>query len=377
MTSAKESNLSLGERLRARIKHEGPISFHDWMQAALYDEREGYYRRRDIVRRGRLGDYRTAPERTPLFAATFTRYFAKLWIELGSLTAWTILEAGAGFGEFAAGVLGNLKSNHPEIFAATHYLVDELSDDARARAAANLVGFEETFEFRRLSEINQILPVGIVFSNELIDALPVHRITMSDGKLRSLCVGLNDHDEFVWIERELDPQVAGYCEHTRLQLAEGQITEINLGADDFIARAATLLERGFVITVDYGAERAELLTDPDRREGTLRAVHHHQVASDLLQQPGRRDLTTTIDWTQIREAGERAGLRTVRHERLDQFLLHEGLLEELESLTRGVDNAEGSRLRTGARELIMPHGMAAAFQILVQRKVFTAGLKNG
>jgi len=369
MTSARESNLSLSERLRARIKREGAISFHDWMKAALYDRREGYYCRGDRARWGREGDYRTAPETSPLFAATFARYFARLWVELGSPSAWTILEVGAGFGEFAAGVLGNLKSNHPEVFAATRYLVDEISDDARERGAANLAGFEKSFEFRRISEINQTFPIGIVFSNELIDAFPVHRITMSGGKVRSLGVGVDDHDEFVWIERALDPQVADYCERARLQLAEGQITEINLGADNFIARAAMLLERGFVITVEYGAERAELLTDPARREGTLRAVHHHQVVSDLLQEPGRRDLTTTIDWTQVREAGERAGLRTVRHERLDHFLLREGLLDELESLTRGAEEAESSRLRVGAREMIMPAGMAASFQVMVQEKL--------
>ena len=370
---SSDINTGLSERLRARIKRDGPISFHDWMQAALFDEREGYYCRDDLSRWGRLGDYRTAPERTPLFAATFARYFAKLFTELGAPSSWTIIEIGAGFGEFAAGVLTNLRSNHPGVLAATRYLIDEIGADARQQAQVNLAGFGDFFEFRPLSEIARTFAPAIVFSNELIDAFPVHRIVMRTGKLRALRVGLDNRNDFVWVESDLDAPLLAYCERAKLKLAEGQITEVNLHADDFILRAAALLERGFVITVDYGAERNELLHDPYRRQGTLRASYHHQVTGDVLVDPGKRDLTTTIDWTQIREAGERAGLRTTRLERLDRFLLNEGLLDELEVLTRDApDAAEASRLRTGAREMIMPDGMATSFQVLVQEKLTLA-----
>src|SRR6266849_2319234 len=105
-------DVSIAERLRAGIERDGPLSFYDWMQAALYDEREGYYCRRDRIRQGRAGDYRTAPETSPFFAATFARYFAKLFAELGSPSQFTIVEAGAGSGEFARGVLTALQTNH-------------------------------------------------------------------------------------------------------------------------------------------------------------------------------------------------------------------------------------------------------------------------
>ena len=108
------------------------------MQAALYDERDGYYCRPGRVRWGRAGDYRTAPERSPLFAATFARYFMKLFVELGSPERWSIIEAGAGAGDFAYGVLSSLQSNFPDVFAVTHYLIDEISPDARAQARAKL-----------------------------------------------------------------------------------------------------------------------------------------------------------------------------------------------------------------------------------------------
>ncbi|HYX28254.1 MAG TPA: SAM-dependent methyltransferase [Pyrinomonadaceae bacterium] len=368
MTTTDPQTHSLADRLRERIRRDGPISFHDWMSAALYDEHEGYYCRRDIVRRGRLGDYRTAPERTSLFAATFARYFAKLFRELGSPERWTIIEVGAGFGEFAAGVLQTLQSRYRSVFAATRYLIDEHTEDGRDRAAANLTGFESVYEFCRSSERNLKFPVGIIFSNELIDAFPVYRIVKSGGILRSQSVGLDAQAEFIWIEQDLEAAVAQYCGRANIQLAEGQITEINLGADRFIAHAAELIDDGFIITVDYGDEREALLTDPHRRQGTLRAAYRHQISSDVLQQPGRRDLTATIDWTQLREAGEKAGLSVVSHQGLDRFLMAEGLLDELEEVARDVTEAERAQLCVGAREMIMPGGMASSFQVLVQRK---------
>src|SRR5512138_3681487 len=121
---------NLAARLHERIKREGAISFHDWMQAALYDPRDGYYCRSGLIRQGRTGDYRTAPETSPLFAVTFAQYFLKSYFDLGSPRHWAIIEAGAGAGHFARGVLSTLQSNAPEVFAATRYLIDEVGPEA-------------------------------------------------------------------------------------------------------------------------------------------------------------------------------------------------------------------------------------------------------
>jgi SAM-dependent MidA family methyltransferase len=341
------------------------------MQAALYDERDGYYCRPDRIPQGRAGDYRTAPESSPLFAATFARYFSKLFaelfLELGSPPTWTIFEAGAGGGEFAYGVLNSLRANYPEVFSATSYVIDEVSPATRRRATEYLSEFAERLTFQRLVEIDKA-NVGVCFSNELIDAFPVHRVIMRDGRLSELCVGLKQ-DDFVWVERDPVQGVAEYCRRAGLRLSEGQIAEINLEAEEFISRAAGLFDRGFLITVDYGAERNELLDSPDRFEGTLRAFHRHHLVDNVLATPGEQDLTTSVDWTQIKEAGARAGLRTIRLERLDQFLLSEGLLGQLsEMLSQTEDQVEALRLSTGAREMIMPNGLAASFQVLVQEK---------
>lgn len=358
---------SLDERLRTRIRREGPITFYEWMQSALYDPTDGYYFRPDRLRQGRAGDYRTAPESSPLFAATFARYFAKLFHELGSPRQWTICEVGAGRGDFAFGILNSLQRCYPNVFHATTYSIDEVSNDARSKAFARLSQFSEKIMWQSLDEIKDLLDPGIIFSNELIDAFPIHRVTFRKGKLRELCVGLRN-DEFVWVDCDPDASVSNYCRRSKITLNEDQIVEINLSAEDFISRAGSSLKQGFVITVDYGAERDELLSASHRREGTLRAFQRHELIDDVLSHPGEQDLTTTIDWTQISEAGESVGLETVRHERLDQFLLHEGLLEELQMLTSELPESEALRLRTSAREMIMPTGLAASFQVLIQRK---------
>src|SRR5205085_2801386 len=125
------ASLNLADRLRERIKQDGPISFFDWMSAALYDEREGYYNRWNRIRQGRAGDYRTAPEVSALFGATFARYFGKLFVELGSPRNFTIVEFGAGSGKFAYDALVTLRAKHPEVFDATNYVIEEVGANSR------------------------------------------------------------------------------------------------------------------------------------------------------------------------------------------------------------------------------------------------------
>ena len=360
--------MTLADRLRDRIKRDGPITFHDWMQAALYDETDGYYRR-ERIRQGRAGDYRTAPETSPLFGATLANYFARCYSQLGSPSDWTIFEIGAGRGDFAHTVLASLRQNFSEVFAATHYLIDEIGDETRNALALKLDEYSNRVQFRSLAEATP--PVtGIVFSNELLDAFPVHRVIGRQGALRELCVDIDEAREFVWRQCDLEPQLRTYCEAIDLQLDEGQIFEVNLAADDFVARAASLLDRGFLITVDYGAERTELLDDPHRFKGTLRSFLRHRMIDDVLAHPGEQDLTTTVDWTQLKTAGERHGLETKTLERLDRFLLNEGLPDQLSMLSAKLaDTVELFKLNAGAREMIMPDGLAAHFQVLIQQKI--------
>src|SRR5881296_2065251 len=133
MASASQTESSPGfltEQLRAQIRRNGPISFHDWMRAALYDQAYGYYYRAHRIRQGRTGDYRTAPETSPLFAATFAGFFRQLFVKLRSPNQWTICEVGAGNADFAFDVLSTLAKFDPAVFDATRYVIDEVSPPA-------------------------------------------------------------------------------------------------------------------------------------------------------------------------------------------------------------------------------------------------------
>jgi SAM-dependent MidA family methyltransferase len=360
--------LSLGDRLRDRIRQQGPITFCDWMRAALYDENEGYYRRTDRLRWGREGDYRTSPELSPLFSATFARYFARLHEEGGSPPEWTILEVGAGDGRFAKGVLQTLQTSFHSAFAATRYTIDEVSSSSKSLAQERLVSFGDRVEFRSMATV-EINP-GILFSNELLDAFPVHRVIMREGRLQEFYVTLGLDEEFEWkLEAPSTTALADYLEQAQIDLAEGQVTEINLEIEPWLTMAAGLMQTGYLIAVDYGEGAAELHSARARPEGSLRGFYQHRMVDNILARPGEQDLTTTIDWSFVKRSAEAAGFEVVEFERQDQFLLAAGILEQLETeLRKQATDADKLRLTTAAREMILPTGMAGHFQVLVLKK---------
>jgi SAM-dependent MidA family methyltransferase len=336
------------------------------MKAALYDPNGGYYQRPDFARWGRAGDYRTSPERSELFAATFARYFARLFDELRRPEEWTIVEGGAGDGRFAAGVLRTLADQFPTVFAATRYLIYELSTDAVRRAQETLFEFADHVEFH--SELPPVAQ-GVYFSNELLDAFPVHRMVNDDEGLAELYVAVSSEGSFEWSTGPLStPRLSEYCRTYSIALAPGQIIEINLEIDDWLTQVASKLEHGFLITVDYGAEADELYDPVRRPKGTLRAFSRHAFVDDFLSRPGEWDITSSVNWTHVKTAGERLGFKVIEFASQDKFLLRAGLLEEMEHrLERAGTEAEKLSLTTSAREMILPGGMAASFQVLVQR----------
>jgi SAM-dependent MidA family methyltransferase len=358
----------LAARLHERIRREGPITFCDWMRTVLYDEQEGYYCRSDRQKWGRVGDYRTSPERSSLFAATFARYFARLHEHLGRPRQWTIVEAGAGDGRFASGVLETLRDSFPSVFFATRYVVDEVGSHSRSVASERLGPFIDRVEFRTLEEV-EIEP-GVVFANELFDAFPVHRVVMQDGQLGEFYVNAGANGGFEWtIGAASTELLADYFAQSRIQLAEGRAVEVNLEIGDWIRKVSGRIRTGYLITVDYGADAEELYSSPGREQGTLRGFHEHRLVQDVLARPGQQDLTSTVDWTFVKWIGETLGLEIVEFDRQDKFLLAAGLLEQLEVETqRNKGEAARLRLTTAAREMILPDGMAANFQVLVQKK---------
>lgn len=318
------------------------------MSAALYDPDAGYYNRPDLKRWGREGDYRTSPERSELFAATFARYFSKLHAELGQPPEWTIVELGPGAGHFAAGVQRGLRDQFPRILEATRYVLIETTE-----------------------ELKQLPPIkaGIFFSNELLDAFPVHRLIQTEEGLAELYVTL-DNEKFVWSKGPVSTQALNeFCREYSIELEDGQIIEVNLAVDEWLKTVATKLETGYLITVDYGAEARDLYDFNVRPHGTLRAFSRHRFVDDVLAHPGEYDITSSVNWSQVKDLGERAGFTTIEFAPQDRFLIAAGLLEELErALARATTDADKVALSAGAREMILPGGMGSSFQVLVQKR---------
>jgi SAM-dependent MidA family methyltransferase len=368
VASMNKENL-LARKLQERIRESGAIPFRDWMAAALYDPHQGYYCTAGLTRWGRKGDYRTSPERSSVFAATFARYFVALRRNLPPASEFTLVEVGAGAGDFAFGVLENLQKRSPDLYSVTRYVIDEQSEDSRRVLREKLKPFETRVAYESLESTEAINP-GIVFANELLDAFPVHRVTRRDGELREFYVTVNTSGEFAWQLGELsNARLAEHLKRPELELAESQIAEVNLEIENWLALAASKLLRGYLILVDYGAEARQLYNPRSRPEGTLRSLVRHQFSDNFLENPGSRDLTTTIDWTLVRSASQELGFRVDQFEMQDQFLMNAGILDEMKLLTDEMESeAERVKLRTHAREMILPTGMAESFQVLVLSK---------
>ncbi len=362
---------ALAARLRERIKNEGPIPFYEWMKAALYDPQDGYYCRTHQKKWGREGDYRTSPERSSLFAATFARYFAGLYEELGRPAKWTLVEVGAGDGHFASGVLQTFQEFFPDVFAATSYVVDEVSSHSQSLARQRLEAFADRVVFKEPNDI-QIDP-GVVFSNELLDAFPVHRVTVDNHQLREFYVDVGASGNFEWLLNSPTPEALvrfrKYFEDCGVELSEGQVAEISLDIEAWLGKVADKMLAGYLVTVDYGAAAGDLYSSMGRRWGTLRGFRRHEFVDDLLARPGKEDLTTTVNWSFVKSVGSRLGFEVIEFDQQDRFLMAAGLLDQLEVASRQCKSeAERLALSVAAREMILPVGMAPYFQVLVQKK---------
>jgi SAM-dependent MidA family methyltransferase len=368
MSHNSEKEDALGALLRERIRNCGPITFHDWMAEALYNPHFGYYSSPVSQPWGRKGDYRTSPERSTLFSATFARYFALVHQELGSPPNWTILEAGGGNASFAGHCLAALKSSFPEVYNSTHFVFQERSSHSLTKARARLAEFCGKVSF--ITGETELSPfTGLIFANELLDAMPVHRVVLDRAQLKEVYVTFNDEGCFDYALGELStPVLSSFFSDLNISLREGQIVEVNLDAIEWLRRSAGLLKRGFIVVVDYGGTADEIL-DPDLRpKGTLRGFQRHRFVDDLLQAPGKKDITSDVCWTHIVRTCLEFGLQLSLWETQDKFLLTHGILDELQHAMLS-DSKGHFELIPGARELILPVGMGRRFSVLAFKKL--------
>jgi SAM-dependent MidA family methyltransferase len=209
---------------------------------------------------------------------------------------------------------------------------------------------------------------GCFLSNELIDAFPIHRVVLDQGRLKEIYLNQKHGQlEEEWGELS-DKRIFDYFQSMNITLEEGQKAEVNLQAIDWVEQVARCLKKGFVLTIDYGFYAEELYT-AYRREGTLLCYHNHQTSENPYERLGEQDMTSHVNFTSLIRKGEEVGLHFTGLVPQYHFLLGLGILEEMGSLERGLSEIEGLGLRLSLKNLIEPEaGMGEIFKVLIQHK---------
>jgi SAM-dependent MidA family methyltransferase len=368
MTSA---STELERKLIECISRDGPITFRDFMQAALYDPGLGYYNT-ERLKIGATGDYYTSSNVHPAFGAVLARAFVELWSN--SAEPLTIVECGAGTGRLASDVLSAMRDEHAPVYQRLSYVIIETSPAMRKRQRDALDAFADRVRWCELEEIERGPITGIVFSNEFVDALPVHRVRVNGGAITEAYLTVAGDEParlaLAWGEPSTE-RLSSYIERIGLSLREGQVIEINLDAVDWLARIARGLRRGFMMTIDYG-DIAQLLWAPDRGPGTLRSFRKHRLIESPLERIGEQDITASVNFTALTEYGRDFGFEVFSYERQTAFLIRMGLIDRIASERSAPDSIEDSlddlKERLAVKNLFVPGGISDGFRVLVQRR---------
>ncbi len=345
----------ISEDIRA---HDDWISFARYMELALYAKDLGYYAG-GAAKLGKDGDFTTAPEITPLFGATLSRFALSLFPD----RPLRLLEFGAGTGKLAHDMLASLRASGAEVAS---YEIVELSAELRARQQA-LLGGDPAVRW---------LPApppafsGLVIGNEVLDAMPVPLLVRKDGRWLergvSVRAGAGVPDEgFCYVDRDADPALASQIPEAD-SLPDGYLTEVHPQQSGFVRMLADMLragEGGAALLIDYGFPASEYYL-PQRAEGTLMCHYRHHAHGDAFFLPGLQDITAHVDFTQMARAGLEAGLEIGTWQSQAAFLLAAGLPELLQA-GRPDQAADWLPQANAIQKLTSPAEMGELFKVLV------------
>src|SRR5690606_14930454 len=314
---------------------------------------------------GAAGDFVTAPELGSLFAECVAGALAPALRQAGPQARF--LEIGAGSGRFAADAIAHLV----ELDAMpARYAILEPSADLRERQQAHLQQALPVDVFARVEWLQGPMPddwSGVLFANEVLDALPTPRFSLQGGEVFEEHVAL-DGDAFVRTDRPADAMLSAAVRHVEGQLdgpfVDGHRAELLPQLPYWLQAVAGGMRSGALLFVDYGYPRREYY-DPRRRDGTLRAFHRHRVTGDVLARVGLQDITASVDFTALAEAGTGAGFELAGYCTQASFLIGNGLEQRLAAHeARASDEAARYALRQQAKLLTVPGGMGERFQVM-------------
>ncbi|MDX2097867.1 MAG: class I SAM-dependent methyltransferase [Leptolyngbyaceae cyanobacterium bins.59] len=362
------------------------ISFSEFMEMALYHPQYGYYNTQ-APQLGTQGDFFTSVHVGKDFGELLAEQFVEMDQYLGTPDSFTLVEMGAGQGFLAGDILRYLYRHFPAFFDRLHYRIVEKSTALRLeqqRQLQDVVTLGGRVQWCDLEELPAI--VGCCFSNELIDAFPVHQVVWNAGQLQEVYVttvqGEGSEAPFQEVFGELS--TSRFAEYFALievdfpsdKYPDGYRTEINLAALNWLETIATKLQRGYLLTIDYGYPATRYYS-PVRRQGTLQCYYQHTHHSNPYLQIGQQDITAHVDFTALERWGDRLGLQTIGFTQQSLFLMALGLGDRLAELSSLNPQATGQILQTllqrrdALHTLINPMGLGN-FGVLAQGKGLTA-----
>ncbi len=378
---------------------ERRITFAEYMDMVLYHPEHGYYSTK-AVNLGNLGDFFTSVHLGADFGELLAEQFVQMWEILERPKPFTLVEMGAGQGLLAADILNYIQRQYPDFLASLEYVIVEKSSALRQEQQQRLQQFRKQVK-SDLEEIPANSITGCFFSNELVDALPVHQFTLQLGQLREIYVttrkdeetggvgetrsgGVEDKEihltsptpptsRFVEVIGEpSSPEMAKYFDLLGIEFAQnvyadGYRSEINLAALDWLSIVADRLERGYLLTIDYGYP-ANRYYNPRRSHGTLQCYYQHRHHDNPYINIGRQDITAHVDFTALEKWGDRSGLLHVGFTQQALFLMALGLGSRIAALSHQQQPISQILLRRDSlHQLLDPMGLGG-FGVLVQSK---------
>ncbi len=350
--------MSLEEIIIKRIEKEGPISFHDYMEMALYYPSLGYYTSPG-EKIGTNGDYYTSTVMHQLYGKLLGRQIEEMW-ELSADKEFSIVEYGGGTGKLCATLLDYFeqhKNGHN-----IHYYIIEKSPVMIEQQKVLLEG--------RVSWCDDIAALsslkGCVLAHEVIDNFPVHRVVKKEQALMEIFV---DHqDGFAEILQPASPALINYLEWLDIRLADGFCAEINLQAIEWLDNVFRNLEKGFLLIIDYGFLSARLYS-PERKNGTLRSFRSMRMNDLLYQDIGKQDITAHVNFSALLKAAVNIGFKEGGITGQFSFLHAAGITAELREMEKGCSEAERKKLNDVLLTMLL--SMGQKFKVLMLEKGIT------
>ncbi|HEX7516858.1 MAG TPA: SAM-dependent methyltransferase [Chthoniobacterales bacterium] len=351
------------EFIRDTIRRRGPVTFEWFMEQALFHPELGYYSSGRCAI-GRRGDYFTNVSVGPLFGRLLAAQFVEMWESLGRPDDFVIVEQGAHHGDFARDVLGAVRERAADFFSTLRYWIIEPFPILRKRQGEALRDFSEKLRWEK-SLIDLDPFCGVHFSNELLDAMPVHLIsrTNDESHWQERCV-VESGDEFAFVLRPIiDENLREHLEKIPRHAIRPYETELNLAVLDWIEHVSRKLTRGYVLAVDYGYSRDKFYA-PERATGTLQCYAGHRTVVSPLYQIARADISAHVDWTSLVERAEECGLTLTDF--TDQYHFITGVISRL--LPSEFAGESEPRARRALQTLLHPEFLGTTFQFLALAK---------